>query len=258
MTNSPSPADIAALANIPHLLVVADFDGTLAGFSDHDPMDPPVHRPSITALQEMATLPNTRVGVLSGRSLAQLDVVCPLVPPVFRVGSHGAEPDGHYAELTEAQREALAAAEAQLAPVVERYPGSFVETKPYQRVFHFARITTAYASTAREEAEAIEIPGAERHTGRRVVEFSVSNATKGSWLTEELNRSHPDAAIFLGDDTTDETGFEALRDFNNPHYVGLKVGGGETAAPYRVADINAVGEFLTALLAARRDALAAD
>lgn len=215
-------------------------------------MKPPVYQPSIDALAELAALPNTEVGILSGRSIAQLDVVCPLGHPVFRVGSHGAEVEGEPLRLSDADRAALRAAEEALAPLVEDHPGSFVEIKPYQRVFHFARADEEHVASAQARSEAIEVPGLVKHTGRRVTEFSASTTTKGEWLREALSSTHPaDAALFIGDDTTDETGFRALRELADPLFAGVRVGDGDTAAPYRVADLEGVGELLRTLATLR-------
>jgi trehalose 6-phosphate phosphatase len=41
------------------------------------------------------------------------------------------------------------------------------------------------------------------------------------------------AAMYLGDDVTDEDGFRALR----PDDLAVKIGGGDTAARYRLADL---------------------
>ena len=60
--------------------------------------------------------------------------------------------------------------------------------------------------------------------------------------------------MFLGDDLTDEDGFAAL-DYSpadgRVSDVGIKVGDGETAGNHRLADVEAVAEFLTQLADAR-------
>ena len=48
------------LATTPTLLVVSDFDGTLAGFNV-DPMNVPVNTTSIAALEKLSTMPNTEL-----------------------------------------------------------------------------------------------------------------------------------------------------------------------------------------------------
>ena len=82
------PAFLAAVESA-RLLVVSDFDGTLAGF-DPDPYAVRAHPDSVAALRELAEMPGTTVGVLSGRHVAGLQRVCPLPAPVMMVGSHGA------------------------------------------------------------------------------------------------------------------------------------------------------------------------
>jgi trehalose 6-phosphate synthase/phosphatase len=57
-----------------------------------------------------------------------------------------------------------------------------------------------------------------------------------------------DAVLYLGDDVTDETVFAVLEDRD----LGIKVGGGDTAATQRLADVDAVADFLQDLLEKRR------
>lgn len=60
---TPSLHDVATAEN---LLVVSDFDGTLAGVVP-DPSAVPVHRGGLGALARLAGLPDTAVAILSGR-----------------------------------------------------------------------------------------------------------------------------------------------------------------------------------------------
>ncbi|KQB83149.1 trehalose-phosphatase [Corynebacterium oculi] len=244
LSSTVSPA-----ARAPRLLVVSDFDGTLAGISE-DPMNVPVESASIAALSALAGMPDTRVVILSGRNLAQLDIVCPTRPPILRVGSHGAEPEGHDATLTPEQRATLDALAAELEALCEGVEGAFVEYKPYQRVFHYIRVRDeSLMHRLLDEVAALDPRGTHVTWGKRVVEFSVSTATKGTWLSEEIARWRPDATVFLGDDTTDEHGFKVLGTGD----LSVKVGPGETAATTRVNTIAEVGELLHALARTRAE-----
>ncbi|MBF6841901.1 trehalose-phosphatase, partial [Acinetobacter baumannii] len=84
---NPSLHDVATAET---LLVVSDFDGTLAGIVP-DPSAVPVHRGGLGALARLAGLPGTTVAILSGRGREDLRRVCPLRAPVVLAGSHGAE-----------------------------------------------------------------------------------------------------------------------------------------------------------------------
>lgn len=234
---------ISSVAGVDRLLVVCDFDGTLAGISK-DPMNVPVNETSVAALQQLAQCPNTLVYILSGRSIAQLDVVCPTTAPIRRVGSHGAEPDGMVVELTDAQQATLDGVAGDLEEICEGIDGAFVEYKPFQRVFHFIRVADQQLiEQLLARVDKVDPRGAHVHSGKRVVEFSVADATKGSWIRGEQERWNPDATVFLGDDTTDETGFAVL----GGNDLGVKVGPGETAATMRVADLDEVAQVLTEL-----------
>ena len=70
------------LATADSLLIVTDFDGTLAGLST-DIYDVPVDADSLAALTRLAGLPDTHVAVLSGRHLDGLRQVCHLQPPAM-------------------------------------------------------------------------------------------------------------------------------------------------------------------------------
>lgn len=238
-------ASIADLATTDHLLVVTDFDGTLAGITT-DPYNVPVNLDSLAALTRLAGLPATTVAVLSGRHLAGLAQVCNLTDPVVTVGSHGAESSRQGITLSREQQTALEHIEQQLRVILSPYSQAFVEAKPLQRVAHVAALAAedpALAEEALERAAAVDHPGATRSFGKNIVEFSVAAANKGTWISEEKQRLAATATVFIGDDTTDEDGFRALGDTD----LGVKVGAGDTAAAHRVADLAEVATFLQSL-----------
>lgn len=241
---SITPAALAHLVDAEKLLVVSDFDGTLAGFSP-DIYAVPVNLDSVAALTRLAGLPDTHVALLTGRHLEGLARVCPLRDPVVLAGSHGSESAEHAVALTGEMRAKLDAVEEQLAEFAS-HPRTYIEFKPFQRVAHAAALAATDQTTADallEKVMAVEVPGVRVTRGKNIVEFSVSDATKGTWLAAEIARVQPTVALFIGDDATDEDGFRVLRAGD----VGVKVGAGDTAAGECVADIPAVAELLTSL-----------
>ena len=87
-------------------------------------------------------------------------------------------------------------------------------------------------------------PGVTITHGKCILEFSVLDTSKGGWIA--ANRGDANV-IFIGDDATDETGFEILGHGD----LGVKVGPGETHALLRLASIDDVATFLNALVAQR-------
>src|SRR5699024_6113224 len=68
--------------------------------------------------------------------------------------------------------------------------------------------------------------------GKEVVEFAVVHTSKGAAIEALSRASAADAWLYLGDDVTDESVFAQLGSDD----VGVKVGGGDTAAGLRVQD----------------------
>ncbi|MDO5076911.1 trehalose-phosphatase [Corynebacterium sp.] len=223
------------------LLVVSDFDGTLAGFSA-DPMNVPVNANSIAALEQLAALPDTRVVILSGRSLDVLRQLAPVSSAIELVGSHGAE-GTKPAVLTDLQRLLLADLERELLALAEEHQGAHVEVKPYHRVLH-TRGMASGGEQLLKRAEALVRPGIDVTHGKCVLEFSVLDTSKGGWIRANRGDAH---VVFIGDDATDETGFAVMQ----PGDLGVKVGAGETLALLRLESIDQVETFLSALAAQR-------
>ncbi|PIS61409.1 trehalose phosphatase [Corynebacterium striatum] len=238
-TNFPGLAEVAATE---HLAVVSDFDGTLAGFAKAIYEVEPEPR-SLAALERLAGLPNTTVAALSGRHLEGLKRVFPLREPVLLGGSHGAESSWQDTALTPQMQEHLDRKEAEIRELMERFPGAEIEIKPFQRVLHLRRLELSdpdLAAEAYAAGRALDPAGFPMTAGKSVIEFSATQATKGSWISELRERVGATATVFLGDDVTDEDGFAVL---DQPPDLGVKVGEGETLAAHRVPDIAAVSDF---------------
>ncbi len=126
---------IPALERLPaceFLLVVSDFDGTLAGFSPN-PDDVAVYAPSMDALHALSALPSTSVALLSGRSVESLRAASGVGrdSAIALVGSHGAQREEGACVSPELQRcldEGAQAWERLIAS--SGCSGAFVEHKP--------------------------------------------------------------------------------------------------------------------------------
>ncbi|MDO4631261.1 MAG: trehalose-phosphatase [Corynebacterium sp.] len=239
---------LATIARTPRLLVVSDYDGTLAELAT-DAYKVHTHPGAHQALTRLAHLPETHVAILSGRHLDGLRQVADFGDEILFAGSHGAESDINDFELTPEQEAVLAAITAEFEAIAAPVPGAFVEHKPYHRVLHTIRVADEQqALDIYEQGQRITTPGASITAGKRIVEASPLQITKGTWI--DVARAHVQATgvVFVGDDLTDEDGFAVL----GAGDVSVKVGAGATQAQFRVPDVAAAGE-LFATLARLRD-----
>jgi trehalose 6-phosphate phosphatase len=241
---SPLPADLAAaldgLAARRPLLVASDYDGVLAPLVG----DPSAAVPSpgvAEALDRLGACHGVVVALVSGRGVADLQAVSGLTGPYRWVGSHGAEFDGPLTGELADRRDALA---DRLAPLVAAVPGALLEVKPASVAVHVRQVTDRAAAAALlEAAHRAADPSLTLKPGKEVLEIAVTSADKGSALLRLREELGSAAAIYLGDDLTDEDAFRALP----PSDLTVKVGEGETAARHRLADPAAVVPFLDRL-----------
>ncbi len=253
MTTAIAPSLEEAMrlvASTEHLLVASDFDGTLAEIVNR-PELAVAHPGAIAALDDLAALPATDAAVISGRTRADLALLTGQPAALTLVGGHGAEWSDRL-DLTGAQEEALDAATKLVEEVAARHHGSLVERKQTSAVLHTRGIEEPVeaerAATAVREAAA-DIPGVMVLDGKQVVELTVTPHTKGSALATLRRRVAATAAMFVGDDLTDETAFEVL----GPSDLAVKVGPGPTSALHRVATVPEVVDLLERLLDLRRN-----
>jgi trehalose 6-phosphate phosphatase len=241
-------AALGELAGASRLLVALDFDGVLAPIvpvpSDARPLPA-----SADALRGLAARPDTLVALVSGRGLADLRAVSGAEPPVRLVGSHGGEFDDGEEALDDAQRARLEELVEQVKQLVDGEPGVTLEAKPAGVAVH---IRNAAPEVGTRVLDAVRTgpaagQGIESTPGKAVLDLSVMETSKGSAVDVLRERFEADAVLFAGDDVTDETAFKRLRSGD----VGVKVGDGDTAARYRVADPQAMADLLTELCRSR-------
>jgi trehalose 6-phosphate phosphatase len=238
--------DIARLASTHILLVACDFDGTLAPIA-HSPVDALADERSLAALRALASLESTHAAVISGRARSTLRKKLGRAPGITLIGGHGAEQPTFTAGMVD--RRALTALIADLGAIQERFPGAALEPKPTGAAIHYRDVDPRDHARLREEARAaaLTIGCPLVRDGLFVVESGLVPTDKGRALRAVVDHVYAHAAIFLGDDVTDEDAFAALR----PVDVGVKVGPGASSAGRRVEDHTGVRDILEALVTAR-------
>ena len=193
----------------PGMLCVFDFDGTLA------PIVPQPERAQITLgvkrrLHILARL--TPVAIITGRSLADLTKRLEFEPE-YVVGNHGLEGIPGW-ENNNASYEALCSdwektITAALADKTRFDPGIRVENKKYSLAVHYRFVRDPQKTEEQLMALFGSLsPAARVITGKCVFNLLPPNAAgKGAALEQLMKMSEAPAAIYVGDDTTDEDAF---------------------------------------------------
>jgi trehalose 6-phosphate phosphatase len=240
---------LTTVARVPRLLVACDYDGTLAPIvTNPDDARPLIE--SAAALRSLAALPSTTGALISGRALRDLATLSRMPAEVHLVGSHGSEfATGLVRPIDEAATSLLDRIEDALSAIAAEHPGVAVEIKPVSVALHVRNADPADGTAALKKAHAAARHWAAQITeGKAVLEFAVIQTDKGQALDILRHQQAASAAVFIGDDVTDEKAFRRLR---GPD-VGVKVGDGDTLARYRVESPEQVAAALECLLEARR------
>ena len=196
----------------PGMLCAFDFDGTLAPIvtePDAARMPPDVLQ-RLLRLEELAP-----VAVITGRSLDDIRARLGFSPS-YVIGNHGLEGMANEHELA-SDEEICRAWHAQLARHLrqESGPGTgiLLEDKRYSLSLHYRATADHAASAAWLRALAMQLDPAPRIVGGKCVInlLPPGVADKGHALCELLRRSGANGAIYVGDDSTDESVFRLRR-----------------------------------------------
>jgi trehalose 6-phosphate phosphatase len=223
-----------------------DFDGTLADIAPRPEMvqlAPDLPRQLGLAARALGGA----LAVISGRPVAEIDQqLRPLRLPV--AGVHGAERRGADGFLRRIAVPDLAPARERLQALVDVHPALRLEVKPGALALHYRQAERLEDLCVQAMTEAQQrVDGMALMCGKRVVELKPRRASKGHAL-----RAFMDERAFrrrrpwmFGDDVTDEAAFETVLALGG---VAVKVGEGETVAPYRLASPTALHEWLAQAL----------
>lgn len=190
------------------LLVVTDFDGTLAPIVGDPNAVAPVPG-AAAALEDLAAQVRSLV-LLSGRARDSLNQVFPpeLIPSVRTLCNYGADGLRSDVDLRQLERFREQVTFAVLPPGVR------VEEKEYSLAVHtrgtdnpIGNLHTTYLALAPVAANL----GLTVHRGRDVLDFSVSTMTKAAAVRRLIAEVEPFGVVIFGDDHSDIDAFQSLR-----------------------------------------------
>jgi len=246
---------IVATASLPRPPAIADdwalfldVDGTLLEFAER-PDEVRLPPDLVNVLGALHARLDGALALVSGRPLDVLDrLFAPLHLPA--AGLHGLERriDGSKEEAPEPPP-ALGHLREDAGRVAERYPGAVVEDKGSTLALHWRGNTAAHQDLmALANAALPDLPGYRIQSGDHVAELRPGGADKGSAIEQMMDRP-PFAGrrpVFVGDDHTDEHGFEVVRDHDG---LAVLVGNRQpSVAAHRLADPADVISWLQAAI----------
>ncbi len=197
------------------LLLLFDYDGTLSPIVNHPAQAalPPATR---DLLEHLSRLPFVRIGVLSGRSLANVKE-CVGLPGLDYAGTGGLEweIDGEccvHPGAIEAMPLLHQAAE-ELRPIAETFPGAWIERKPLAFTVHYRAVAALDTPACTRHVEQILLPHARKlRVTHATAAFEVSpqlDWSKGSVIRLIHEALPPDAGVLYAGDSAGDV--EAMR-----------------------------------------------
>jgi len=235
MLTAPPPALSARQA------LFLDFDGTLAPIqADPDAVALPAGGADI--LTRLADRLEGALAAISGRDIRDLSERVP--PAIWRAGSHGLEICAPGEAPAVAPTVARGTLVADIEAITADFPGTWAEPKGSVVAVHYRAAPQAETALLDALADLVDhIEGYGIQQGKMVFEAKPADAHKGRALerlmTEPAFRTR--MPVMIGDDTTDEDAMAVALRLGG---LAVKVGDGETVAPYRLDGPDAVWDWL--------------
>lgn len=232
-----------------------DLDGTLAEIKPRP--DQVVIPDSVRqALSALAQQQQGALALISGRSMVELDeLAAPYRFPL--AGVHGAERrdikgQTHIVSLPSGQAGEL---ELWLTEALRTLPGSKLECKGMAFALHYRQAPQHQQAIYALAEEAVHrFPELALQPGKCVVEIKPGGINKGSALNAFMQEVpfRGRIPVFVGDDMTDETGFDAVNTLGG---ISVKVGQGNTHAQWRLASVEGTHQWLAQIVRQQPHAL---
>jgi len=253
----PSPLEqmeeVQNRAKDKRLAVFLDYDGTLTPIVE-SPEQAVLSKEMRHTIEELAGY--CTVGVVSGRDLQDVRELVG-IDSIYYAGSHGFDIAGPGGEQEEAEQAAeflpvLDRAETALEGWLHSLPGALVERKKFSIAAHYRKVAEENAGEVERAVDKVleNYPDLRKSSGKKVFELQPRiDWHKGKallWLLDELELNRADVLPFyIGDDTTDEDGFRALRDRGVT--IVVEEGSRSSEAQYKLASPDEVRKFLEKL-----------
>ena len=228
------PSILERVAHANRILVLLDFDGTLAPF-EADPSSAQMPEETRRRLSMLAEHPRATVGVVSGRALGDLMPRVGIKGVVY-AGNHGIEIVAQGRCFVEPCARALEPALTQIVSELRAQllglPNVRVEDKQFTATVHWRTANEAERTRASELVLTAVHASPHFHCrpGRHEVDIlprcGWHKGTAAHWIRRELGLDDA-LVLYAGDDVSDEDAFAAL-----PAGVTIKIGRSQTQAAY--------------------------
>ncbi len=243
---------VKGIATSSEITLVLDYDGTLVPFADTPELAYP-DAGLIELLEQLGKNPRVNLHIVSGRTKETLDNWLGMLP-IGLHAEHGfwSKPSGKdpwqpllFDDSTWKKK---------IKPILERVtweaPGSLVEDKSAGIAWHYRRVEPELGTqqarilTQRLQGVIVGMP-LEILEGEKVIEVRRKGIHKGIVLARMFLKEAIEGAaiVAIGDDRTDEDMFQSLP----PQGISIHIGGGETNAKHRLADVHECRQFLREL-----------
>lgn len=237
------------------LLLFLDYDGTLT---------PIVSKPHLakltqtrrTLLKKISRNPDIIMTVVSGRQLSNLKKLVRL-SGIYYAGNHGFEMIGPKTRTIHPKAKAaipdLRKIKAELKNKLKGIKGILVEDKILTLSLHYRLVRSSQVSKVSRSFKQVVNPYLKKKkvritSGKKVFEVRPNiKWDKGRavlWFLKKLGQGKETFPVYIGDDTTDEDAFKALRQKGITIRVGKQKG---SAAKHWVKDVDQVYKLLRIL-----------
>jgi trehalose 6-phosphate synthase/phosphatase len=243
---------LQSLCNAERMLLLLDYDGTLAPFAKTPDLAAPDDELK-ELLRNLASRPGVSIHLISGRTRNTLEDWFGDLPIALHA-EHGywsrLGPEDGWKALFEAPTDW----KEKVLPILEQFvvstPGTLIEEKSAGLAWHYRMADPDFGTIQAEklklelERELEELP-VEILPGSKVIEVRLQGANKGVLASRIIAGDEGRSKLFaMGDDTTDEDLFAALGSGG----LTVHVGPGQSGAQYRIEDWRAARRLIADIL----------